>query len=53
LTDSLFDEVEAKLEGLVTAYRTAELPKASFGSGGLKTAGKRSGLFEKDLRQPA
>lgn len=47
LTDSLFDEVEAQLEGLVTAYRTAALPKASLDPVVLKQLNKDQGFLKK------
>ncbi|MGE3728613.1 MAG: hypothetical protein AB7I41_23890 [Candidatus Sericytochromatia bacterium] len=47
LTDSLFDEVEAKLEGLVTAYRTTELPKASLDPVVLKQLNKDQTFLKK------
>lgn len=47
LTDPLFEEVEARLESLVSAYRTAPLPKAALDPGILKQLSKDQAFLKK------
>jgi DNA repair exonuclease SbcCD ATPase subunit len=46
-TDTLFEEVEAKLESLVGAYRTAALPKASLEREALRQLNKDQSFLKK------